>query len=67
MVFPYAVFYLQTVRKFEVKYEKSQKLEEKIKTFNESIDLDKLIAEEEFKLEFQYEKTQNISHRVRRR
>ncbi len=52
LLFPYAVFYLQTVRNYEISDESTQITEELINKANIRIDIDKLIAEEEFKFKF---------------
>ncbi|TXT65421.1 MAG: membrane protein of unknown function [Promethearchaeota archaeon] len=66
-IFPYTVFYMQTVRNFEFKNEEVQKLADKIMEANVNLDLDKLIAEEQLKVNFQHEQIPNISQKWRKR
>jgi len=52
LLFPYAIFYLQTVRNYEISDKSTQIIENLIKQSNINIDFDKLIAEEEFEVNF---------------
>jgi hypothetical protein len=56
LLFPYAVFYLQTVRNYEISDESNQIIGELIKQANKEIDIDKLIAEEQFEWKFKKHK-----------